>query len=179
MSKFYLLLWLNWVLRVTFYSTLLACGFSFFITLGLYFTQAMPSLSEEVLHALLDLFTFWFAIVWNFTLLVALFGSLKSVFNHPHAGYELKLLSCKRDEILEYIGYKDLIKVWRKWFMLLIWLVGSFMIVALAFTYLFTSFKGVFEWFNIYWLFGFVLVAGFFSFVMLGSRCKRARIQKC
>ena len=54
--------------------------------------------------------------------------------------------------------------VWRKWFMLLIWLVGSIMIFALALTHLFTSYSGLFEWFDIYWLFGFILMEGYFSF---------------
>ncbi len=179
MSRFYLLLWLSWALRVTVCSVVLACGFSFLITLILYFNQGMPNLSEEVLTALFDLFKFWFPLLWSFTLLVALFRSLKYIFNNPHAGYELKLLNCKRDNVLEEIGYGDLIKVWRRWFMLIIWLVGSFMILSLAFTYMFTSLSGVFEWFNIYWLFGFVLAAGYFSFILMGSRCTRVKVRKC
>ncbi|OIP56807.1 MAG: hypothetical protein AUK54_01370 [Helicobacteraceae bacterium CG2_30_36_10] len=179
MSKFYLLLWLSWALRVTVCSLVLACGFSFLITLFLYFNQGMPTPNEEVVTALFDLFKFWFALLWNFTFLVALFRSLKYIFNNPHAGYELKLLNCKRDEVLQEIGYGDLIKVWRKWFMLLIWLVGSFMILSLAYTYMFTSLNGVFEWFTIYWLFGFVLVAGYFSFIMMGSRCTRVKVKRC
>jgi hypothetical protein len=139
----------------------------------------MPTLTPEVLQALESLFKFWFPIFWSFTLLVALFRSLKYIFNNPHAGYELKLLNPKSDEILEEIGYGDLIKVWRKWFMLIIWLVGFLMILSLTYTYMFSSFSGVFEWFNIYWLFGFVLVCGYFSFMLLGTRCKKIKLRKC
>ncbi len=98
----------------------------------------------------------------------------------------MKLLACGTPQsgygsydIIENIGYGDLVKIWRKWFMLLIWLVGTEMILALSYSTLFTNYTGVFEWFDIYWLFGFVLVAGFFSFILLGLRCKRIKVVKC
>lgn len=179
MSRFYFLLWLHWVIRLTLCSVLLACGISFIVTIFIYFSQGMPPLDGEIFIALFKIFKFWFQIFWSLTLLIALFRSLKYIFNTPHAGYELKLMACEKDEVLEDIGYGDLVKVWRKWFMLLIWLSGAIMILALACTYLFTSFSGVFEWFNIYWLFGFILVAGYFSFILLGARCKKVKVVKC
>ncbi len=180
MSRFYFLLWLNWAVRVSVCSVVLACGFSFLITLFIYFNQGMPPLSSEIYKALFDVFRFWFVVCWSFTLLVALFRSLKFIFNTPHAKYALKLMACaKSDKFIEIIGYGNLIKVWRKWFMLLIWLVGSIMILALVVTHLFTSYDGLFEWFNIYWLFVFILAAGYFSFILLGMRCKKIKIVKC
>jgi len=179
MSRFYFLLWLSWAFRVTLESLILACGFALLLTLSLYFIQGMPTLSSEVLEALLNLFKFWFPVVWGLTLLIALFRSLKYIFNTPHAGYELQLIACNSDEVLEEIGYGDLVKVWRRWFMLMIWLVGICMILALVITYLFTSFSGIFEWFNIFWMFGFILICGYFSFIFLGARCKKAKLRKC
>ena len=139
----------------------------------------MPALNSEVFEALLNIFKFWFPIVWSLTLLLALFRSLKYIFNICFAGYELKLYSCDGKDILENIGYGDLVKVWRKWFMLIIWLVGSLMVLSLAYTYMFTSYSGVFEWFDIYWLFGFILISGYFSFIMMSARCKRVKVAKC
>ena len=179
MSKFYLFLWLHWVARVTVCSVVLACGISASLVLFIYFNHNMPSLNAEILKALFDLFKFWFPVAWSLTLLIALFRSLKFIFNTSYFGYELKLMGCKSYDILDVVGYGDLVKVWRKWFMLLIWLVGSIMVLALVITYLFSSYIGLFEWFNIYWLFGFILIAGYFSFVLLGMRCKKVKVVKC
>ncbi|MEA3330889.1 MAG: hypothetical protein U9Q29_04265 [Campylobacterota bacterium] len=179
MSRFYLLLWLHWVVRLTLCSVLLASATSCVVTIFIYFSQGMPPLGGEILTALFDIFKFWFQIFWSLALLVALFRTLKYIFNTPHAGYELKLMACGSSEVLQNIGYGDLVKVWRKWFMLLVWLSGAIMILALAFTYFFTSFDGVFEWFSIYWLFGFILIAGYFSFILLGARCKKVKVVKC
>lgn len=157
----------------------MAFAFSFLITTYLYIDQGMPSFNSDIISALFQIFKFWFPIVWSLTLLIALFRSLKYVFNSCLAGYELKLLTCTKNEIIENIGYGDLVKVWRKWFMLIIWLVGAQMVLAIAFTYMFTSYNGIFEWFDIYFLFVEVLVAGYISFILLGGRCKNVRVVKC
>ncbi len=179
MSKFYFFLWLRWATRLFTCSVVLAFVFSTMITLYIYIQQGLPSLNNEILTALLHVEIFWFPIVWSFTLLLALFRSLKYIFNICISGYELKLYSCDLKDILLHIGYGDLVKVWRKWFMLIIWLVGAMMILSLSYTYMFTSFEGVFEWFDIYWLFGFILVAGYFSFIFMSGRCKRVKVVKC
>jgi len=120
MSKFYFLLWLKWAVRLSVCSVVLACGLSFLITLFIYISQGMPSLNGKIYVALFSVFKFWFAISWSFTLLIALFRSLKFIFNIPHANYQLKLMACgDSDEFIEVVGYGDLVRVWRKWFMLL------------------------------------------------------------
>jgi len=179
MSRFYFTLWMKWATRVSICSIILACGFAFLITTALYVNQGMPSLNLEVIQALWQVFNFWFPLSWSLTLFIALFRSLKYIFNNCNGGYELKLLTCQNYEVIPDIGYGDLIKVWRKWFMLIIWLVGAQMIFSLAFTYMFTSFSGVFEWFNIYFLFLFVLLAGYLSFILLSARCKNIKVVKC
>ena len=179
MSKFYFIIWLKWLVRLTICSVVLAFVFSLIITAVIYITQGMVSLSSEVFKALFALMKFWFPVVWSFTLLIALFRSLKYIFNNCNGGYQFKLLTCKEDEIIENIGYGDLVKVWRRWFMLLIWLVGSITVLALVFTNIFTSYSGIFEWFDIYYLFGFILFSGYFSFVLLGNRCKRVKVVRC
>ncbi len=182
MSKFYIHLWFFWALRVTISSLFFAVVFAVGITLFFYLKQGMVEINAEVLTALRDIFIFWFGIVWNLTLLLALFRSIKGIFNKCYGGYMLRLLPCSKETqnaFIEDVGYGDLVKVWRKWFMLLIWLVASEMIIALAFTYIFTSYSGLFEWFSIYVLYAFVLAGGFVSFMILGSRCKQSRIVKC
>ncbi len=186
MARFYLFLWLGWAVRVTLCTLVLASILSSLITTLIYFNYGAASINSEVGTALFDIFKFWFPIAWSISLLIALFRSLKYIFNSCIHGYALKLLECqskqakqKEAEILDNIGYGDLVKVWRKWFMVIIWLVGIQMIFALFFTYLFSVYESVFEWFSIYWLFGFVLSSGYASFILLGARCKRVKVKKC
>jgi len=179
MSKFYFFLWLRWAFRVSVCSVLLAAFLSTLITIYLYISQSLPALSNEVVNALWQLFTFWFPITWSITLLFALFRSLKYIFNVAISGYELKLNSCDGEEQLEVIGYGDLVHVWRKWFMLMIWLVGAQMIISVAFTSMFSSYNGIFDWFDIYFLFVYILLAGYISFILLGGRCKKVKVVKC
>ena len=182
MSRFYFLLWFWWSVRLVLCTLVLATFFALLLTLFIYIKQGLPTLDEKIGLALFDVWKFWFAIALNIALLIALFRSVKYIFNHPHAGYILKLKKCFKEhssEYLEVVGYGDLLKVWRKWFMLLIWLVGSLMVLALLFTYIFTSYESLFDWFNIYILYLFILLAGYLSFIFLGSRCKSVRIVKC
>jgi len=179
MSKFYFLLWLSWSYRVTVSSVFLASLLSLIVCVYVYFSQGMPIFSREIFGALFSVFKFYFPLFWSLTFLLALFRALKHIFNKPFAGYELKLLECGSKEVIEVIGYGDLVKVWRKWFMLIIWLVGAQMIIAIYFTNFFTSYSGVFEWFNIYFLYVFVLLAGYISFIILAGKCKRVKVVKC
>lgn len=179
MNKFYLLLWLKWAFRLTICSLALASIFSLFITIFTYFNQGAISLNTEIFKALIDVFIFWFPITWSISLLIALFRSLKYIFNSCISGYKLKLLECGSVEYIDIIGYGDLVKVWRKWLMLIIWLIGTQMIIALAFTYIFTSYTGIYEWFNIYWLYAFLLTSAYISFILITSRCKRVKVVKC
>jgi len=179
MTKFYLFLWLRWCLRIFACSVILATLASVLITAYVYINQNLPALNKEVVEALFEVFKFWFPITWSLTLLLALFRSLKYIFNSCLNGYKLELLTCKEDEVIEVIGYGDLLKVWRRWFMLIIWLVGTQMVVALMFTNVFTSFNSVFDWFDIYFLFAFVLVSGYLSFILLAGRCKRVKVSSC
>lgn len=179
MSRFYLLLWFRWALGVSLSSVVLALVLSVSLTAFIYVKQDAPTLTSDVYQALGDIVRFWFPIFWSLTLLLALFRSLKYVFNACVAGYKLELLSCALSEKIEFIGYGDLVKVWRKWFALIIWLVGAQMIFALVITYSFTAFSGVFEWFDVYWLFAFILSSGYFSFILLSNRCKRVKVVKC
>ena len=178
MSKFFFLLWFRWAVRLTVCSILFAALFSFFLTVFIYFFQGMPSFNDEVEIALFEIFKFWFMVFWALSLLLAQFRGLKYIFNRCINGFELKLLTCSGDKI-ENIGYGDLPKLWRRWLMLNIWFIGSFMIFALIYTTLFTRYNGVFEWFNILWLYGFILIGGCFSLIIIGLKYKKIKIATC
>ena len=182
MSKFYFLLWLKWVIRLTAGSVVGSFLLSLFVVIYVYLNNDMQSLNTEITKALFLVFKFWFALLWNFTLLVTLFRSLKHPFNQCYDGYQMKLLTCvKKDEgmYIKDVLYGDLIRVWRKWLMLIIWIVAIEMIVAVVISKVFSSYSAVFDWFNVYILYFFILVAGYFSFMLLASRCKLVKIKKC
>lgn len=170
MKKFYFLIWLFWSLRVVLCSVISAALISSVVTTVLYIKKGMPSLENEVFSALGEVFVFWFLISLNITVLFALFRSVKYIFNKCYGGYSFKLLSCPKEKtFIEYIGYGDLVKFWRKWFMLIIWLSAVFMIIDFI----------LFDYYDIYILYGAILLSGYFSFIFIGNRCKQVRIIKC
>ncbi|MCF6330880.1 MAG: hypothetical protein L3I99_04965 [Sulfurimonas sp.] len=167
MIKFYFLLWLKWAIRLSVSSVFFASLVAFLITFYTYVSIGSPPLEEKNISALSEIFKFWFVIAWSFTLLISLFRSIKYIFNDCINGYELKLFECGSDEVIEVIGYGDLVKVWRKWFMLMIWLVAILMIITM------------FNFYNIYALFGFILVSGYFSFIIMVAKCKKVKVLRC
>lgn len=170
MSKFYLQLWSLWALRVVLCTIAFATIFTTVVTLIIYAKQGFAPLNSDVVVALEKVFLFWFLIFVNLALLLALFRSTKYLFNRCYSGYMFKLKLCnhKEGEYIEAIGYGDLLRVWRKWFMLLIWIVSAMMLFA---------FIGSF--FNIYVLYGAIILAGYPSFMILSARCKNVKVVKC
>ncbi|MEA2098788.1 MAG: hypothetical protein U9P72_01515 [Campylobacterota bacterium] len=138
----------------------------------------MTTFNNEVFNALIDVFIFWFPIAWSFTILLALFRALKYIFNSCYDGYRLNLLTCKKESI-DIIGYGDLVKVWRRYFMLLIWIIAVFILFSVTLTYLFSSYESVFDWFNIYILYAYILISSYFTFIILISKCKLIKVNRC
>lgn len=182
MLKFYSTLWLAWMLRMLFVSILLTSVVSLIVTLLLYIQEGMPTFNAEIYEALFAIYSFWFLLLLNVSIPLALFINAKYLFNVCVNGFSLNLLSCSRDrdvEVIESIGYGDLVQVWRKWLLLIVWNTAVLMLLSVAFSYIFTSYDSIFEWFSVYLLYFFILIAGFFSIVLLTSRCKRVRIGTC
>ena len=182
MHKFFFLLWIEWIVRLIFSSIIYAAIASILVTLGIYIKQGINELTVPIIQALSDIAIFWFWILLNVTILLALFRMMKYIFNNCKNGYKLELLSCPSDlkqEIIKHIGYGDLVKVWRKWFMLMIWLVAAQMIVAVVVESLSGFSDFVFSWFSVYILYVFIAIAGYISFILLQTRCKKVRIARC
>jgi len=182
MRSFYFSLWFFWLVRVVLCTLFIAALISGVATLVIYIRQGMLPLNDEVLAALYDIWHFWFVISLNIALLIALFRSVKYLFNRCYGGYVLKLKVCQKEAnraFIETIGYGDLVKVWRKWFMLLIWLVAAEIVFAVTLSYLLSSSVSLFDWFSIYMLYFFIAVAAYFSFVFLSARCKALKVVKC
>lgn len=179
MAKFYFLLWLRWAFMLSFktlfFATLLAAVF----VLLLYLHKGIPALNDAIYAALAELFSFSFAFTWSFCLLLFLFREMRGVFLHCYGGYKLELLSCKEKSVITNIGYGDLLKVWRKWFILLIWLVASTLLITVTLRALLGFSEGFSEWFNIFWLSFYILFGGYISFILLAHRCKKVRISRC
>jgi hypothetical protein len=169
MLKFYLLLWRTWLVRFVACSVFLAALLAGVVSLFLYVKAGMIKLDTNTIDAMKDIFVFWFGVFFAFSILFALFRSLKFIFGKCFDGYELKLLECNRVDIVEQIRYADLIRVWRKFFMLLIWIVAFEMMLFYVWR----------NSLNIYALFGFVILGGFFVFVLLLARCKKIKVIKC
>ena len=179
MGSFYFRLWLLWAVRVSVESLLFGAVMALFVVGVIYVKKGMPTLDSEVMGALGDIFRFWFSLAWSVALLLSLFHSLKYLFNRCVGGYKLQLLTCDAKEEIEPVGYGDLVRVWRRWLMLLIWSSAVFiMIIALVMRFVF-GVTELFSWLNIYVLYGIVLLGGYVTLVLLMARCKKTRIVGC
>ncbi len=179
MGKFFFLLWKNWTLRVSIESVLFGFFLAFLMSGYIYIKKGLVDVNQETMSALLDIFFFWFGVLWNVGLLIALFRSIKFVFNRCYNGYMLRLFTCKQDDYIEPVGYGDLIKVWRRWFLILIWSVAfEILIGSIVMRFGFGKTE-LFSWLGSGVLFGFVLLGGYISFWVLSGWCKRVKVVVC
>lgn len=168
MGKFYLRVWLRWLLRVVSTSLLLGVVLTALVTFGLYIHLGMPSLQSDTLKALYKIFTFWFALLYNGALLVLLLREIGHIFGVCHNGYMFEMGSC--------VDAKN--KLRRRWLMLLIWLVAV-QILLLAFVNFLVQGSLSFWWYSIYVLYGAIAVGGYLSFILLSLRCKQIKVVRC
>ena len=177
--RFYLALWVRWVLRVA----LESIGFGVVLTAGIvmyvYMQKSPQTLSQEIMDAFGVIFGFWFGIVWSATFLLALFRSVKFLFERCYAGYRFVLYDCKLKERIERVGYGDLVRVWRKWFMVLVWISAIVMVFVSIFLRFVFGISEVFAWFDIYTVFVIVSLSGYVSLWLLPLRCKRVKVERC
>jgi len=179
MRKFWFLLWWDWALWVSVSSLLFAGGLDGVLTLVIYISKSMPELDSETLKALADIWIFWFGILWSVTLLLSIFLSMKRFFNRCFNGYQLQLLTCTDAEVIDIVFLGDIVKVWRKWLMILIWGVAAEILIVSVVRYGLGFGIGFWRWFSIEWLYLFLLIAAFISLPLMGSRCKRVRLRRC
>lgn len=182
MLSFYISLWLFWLGRMLVLTPLLGMAFSLCVTLLIYAKEGFAPLSSEVLLALFDIFGFWFVLLVNLALLLALFINTKHLFNRCYSGFSLKLLSCSKDadpEVIYEIGYGDLRKVWRKWLLLIVYHSSAFVLLSTLLHYLLYPSDSLLAWFSISILYIYILLAGFFSLFILANYSKNVRIVKC
>ena len=179
MRKFYLLIWLRWILRITLESVVFAIFFSFVITLFFYMQKGAPTMNDEVKTALLTIFKFWFTLSWSLGLLIALFRSIKYFFYSCAGGYILVLHTCNKEKKIFPVGYGDLLKVWRKWLLLLIWMSALTTLLISVVLYVTSLKQSFFAWFNLFSLYGIVLISGYASLVLLIARCKKIGVEQC
>jgi len=179
MTRFYLRLWLFWFFQVSILSLGTAAFGDAAVTAGLYLYRGAPALDASVLEALWEIAGFWFGIIWSVTLLWALFVSLHRILERCYAHRKFILLTCKGDERITPVGYGDIVTLWRRWMMLLIWLVAAQLILMVGIRVVLGFEKALQEWFDIYWLYGALMIAGALSFPLLATRCKRIRVSQC
>ena len=180
MGKFYFWLWLGWVVRVIVCSVASGAVLAALVTAVLYLTKGSASFDAKVLLALEQIFLFWFAVLFNLTLLFALFRSAKYLFNRCYNGYMFAMMVCPKEQTyLEAVGYGDIVKFWRKWLMVLVWIVASFVLLSWVVSLLFIGYGEFFNYFNVWWLYGYILIGGYFSFLLIGLRCKSVKVKRC
>ncbi|MEA1919258.1 MAG: hypothetical protein U9N52_05410 [Campylobacterota bacterium] len=181
MRKFWFLLWFDWALWVSVSSLIFAAVIDFFVTGTLYVLKGMAELNSETLSALADIWLFWFGIIWSVTLLLSIFLSMKRFFNVCHDGWKLQLFTCavKNAEVIDIVLLGDIVKVWRKWLMALIWAVATEILMVSVVRYILGFGIGFWEWFTMGWLYLFILLAAWVSLPLMAARCQRVTITSC
>ncbi|MDX1295028.1 MAG: hypothetical protein R3302_02100 [Sulfurimonadaceae bacterium] len=179
MRNFWFGLWASWALWLTVFSVTAGMIASALITLSLFVVKGMPELSDEVWLALWEIGRFTFPIAWSIALLIGLLLSVKRLFYRCIGGFEMTLQSCDGETLIEQPGVEDTLKLWRKWFLAIIWVVAAQVIGGVLLAYLFGSGESLMGWFSIYWLYLFVLVAGLATLPLMGIRCKMVKVRKC
>ncbi len=180
MNRFFLLLWIFWLAYVVFWSFVLGSLLATVITLFLYIRSGMPEFTDAVVYALLDVGHFLFMITYNIALLIVLFLSIKQLFKRCFDRWRLELIGClEYKTVLSDIGYGDLIHIWRRWMMYLVWFSAFFMIVNLIFSKVFGEFHSVFEWFDIYHLYSYIAIGGFFALRQITINSKYVKVKSC
>lgn len=181
MRKFWFLLWLDWAIFITISSLLFATVIDSILTLSIYILKDMPILDTQSLNALGTIWKFWFAILWSATLLLSIFLSMKRFFNKCYDGYKLQLLTCavRDEEVIDIVLLGDIVKVWRKWLMVLIWGVAVEILFVSIGRYFLGFGLDFWVWFNMLWLYLFILLAALSSLPLMAARCKRIRLARC
>lgn len=180
MWRFYFSLWLAWFL----YLLLLTLGTTFLlaslVTFYTYVSKGAVVLDAVVIDALYAVFIFWFLLLLNFVLPIALFVSVKKLFNRCVNGFSLKLYACtKQEEYIEPIGFGDLIKVWRKWLLLIVWGSGAFTLLSFVVNFFLSGFTASFTFFSVYYLYGCIALSSFFAIPFLVRYCTLVGLRKC
>jgi len=178
MRRFWFGLWTYWIGWSTLWSLLSAALLAGVITAVLYVLKGSPAIEGEVFGALRDIARFWFAIIWSLTLLIALFLVVKRLFYRCIDHKELALEACSGREDLEQAGMRDVIKIWRKWLMAIIWASAAQVIIVIAVLYLFGS-SDLLSWFSVYWLYLFLSIAGLLTLPLMEARCKLVKVRRC
>lgn len=178
MRRFWLGLWAYWAMWSTLFSVLSALIIAFAITLGLYLLKGAPALDGTVWSALFEIARFWFALLWSFTLLLALFLVVRRLFYRCIDHRRLMLHACDGSEVMMKAGTGDVIKVWRKWLMAMIWATAAEIIIVIAMRHL-AGFGDLLSWFSVYWLYLFVLIAGLITLPLMQARCRLVKVGRC
>ncbi len=179
MRRFWFLLWLYWAAWLSFFSIGLGMFSALLITGGTYLNKGAVTLSAEVWSALGDLVWFWFALSWSVSLLIGLLLVVKRLFYRCIDHHQLVFVLCLSQEEIHDLRVEDTIRLWRKWLISIIWAVAAQVVIIIVIEYLTGWGEGVLSWFSIYWLYGFVLIAGAITLPMMDARCKMVKVKQC
>jgi hypothetical protein len=178
MRKFWLLLWGYWAFWLTLFSAGFAAVTAMIATAVTYVITGSAQLSEEIWLALYDLFAFWFAIFWSLGLPLGLLLVVKRLFYRCVGGFQMHFLQCPSRTEIRDLKVSDTFRLWRKWLLTLIWMVATQIIVIVAIRY-FAGSDSLMGWFNVFWLYSFLMISGMLTLPLMGARCKMVQVKRC
>ncbi|MBN2896974.1 MAG: hypothetical protein JXK05_13905 [Campylobacterales bacterium] len=121
---FALRLWLYWLWWVLLYSVAVAAATAAVLVGVIYVLKGAPALDADVYGALEAIARVVFVPLWCAALLWAHLMVTRRLFACCLGGRRLILLTCKGDERIYPVGLGDVLPVWRRFLMLIVWIVA-------------------------------------------------------
>ncbi|NOQ30708.1 MAG: hypothetical protein GQ570_06260 [Helicobacteraceae bacterium] len=178
MFTFFLRLWFHFVAYVTVYSLLWGAVLAVVITAITYFLKGAIALDADVQKVLLELAIFYFPFTWGVSFLVSMFMATRTLFYRKANGYMYELYNCDRSEKILDVTLDDALVVWRKMLFGIIWLVTLEVLLGMILSFMLSP-KSPLFWFNIYYLYVFIMIAVFVLIAVMPFRCRRVKLIEC
>lgn len=106
---------------------------------------------------------------------MALLSALRVIFYYCTSGFMLGILACGKEEL----SLLKQLALWRRWLFVMIWIVGLFGVMGAVFLKLFIDDSSFFEHFTLLNLYGALIIAGYFSFILMAAKCKKIELRRC
>lgn len=122
---------LAWISYIVVFSVGVSTFLTAIITAGIFFTSNTVTFDKEVYAVVKEIASFWFYITYAFAFLLAFIFSFKAMFNRKLFGHKLLYLDCERKDALNPVILLDVIPLWRKFLVWIVWILATLALVLL------------------------------------------------
>ncbi len=178
MIDLYLRLWLYWLFWLFLYSLVAAVLVDMVLVGSIYLIKGAPSLDEQVRRALGSMVLTIFGPLWSMVLIGTQLIVLRRMMQRCFGGKRMILLTCKGDERIWPVGLGDVLSVWRRWVVLIAWMVMIETVLVIGGRSL-LGMSVIGGGLDIPTVGIMIVLAVSLSLPLMMIRCRRIRVSKC